>query len=113
MTICLERPPTAAVAAPAPPPITICIPQYAEHMTESTRITVTLPSDQVEAMRALTDNISAFVATAVGRQVRGMLLDDDLRTFEAEHGAFTDAEMAEARAELEAAVRTGRGGENP
>lgn len=79
-------------------------------MAESTRITVTLPSDQVEAMRALTDNISAFVATAVGRQVRGMLLDEDLRRFEEEHGAFTEAELAEARAELAAAVRTGHGG---
>ncbi|MEU4362135.1 hypothetical protein [Promicromonospora sp. NPDC023987] len=81
-------------------------------MVESTRITVTLPSDQVEAMRALTDNISAFVAAAVGHQVRGMLLDEDLRRFEADHGTFTEEELAEARAELETAVRTGRGGEH-
>ena len=81
-------------------------------MADSTRITVTLPSDQVEAMRALTDNISAFVAVAVGRQMRGMLLDEDLRRYEEEHGAFTEEELAEARAELAAAVRTGRGGES-
>jgi hypothetical protein len=51
-------------------------------------------------MRGPTDNISASVATAVGRQARGMLLDEDLRRFEEEHGAFTEEELVEARAEL-------------
>lgn len=38
-------------------------------------------------------------------------LEQDLRRFEEEHGAFTEEELAEARVELAAAIRTGRGGE--
>ncbi|MGI5221092.1 hypothetical protein [Nocardia sp. CA-290969] len=66
----------------------------------STRITVTLPSEQVEELRNITDNVSGYVAAAVDRQIRHDLLAEDLRRYEAEHGSFTDEELASARAEL-------------
>jgi hypothetical protein len=39
-------------------------------MAETTRITVTLPTAQVEEPRKLTDNVSGFVAEAVARLAR-------------------------------------------
>ncbi|MFI5717918.1 hypothetical protein [Nocardia sp. NPDC051750] len=68
----------------------------------STRITVTLPSEQVEGLRKITDNVSSYVAVAVDRQIRHDLLDEDLRQYEQEHGEFTEEELAAARAELSA-----------
>ncbi|MFI5984498.1 hypothetical protein ACIBEA_26935 [Streptomyces sp. NPDC051555] len=69
-------------------------------MSGTTRITVTLPTEQVEALKGLTDNISGYVAEAVARQIRHHLLGDDLRSYQEEHGAFTEEELAAARAEL-------------
>ncbi|MFD9333742.1 hypothetical protein ACFWBF_04900 [Streptomyces sp. NPDC060028] len=69
-------------------------------MSGTTRITVTLPTEQVEALRTMTDNISGYVAEAVARHIRRHLLGEDLRRYQEEHGAFTDEEMAAARAEL-------------
>ncbi|MFI6609243.1 hypothetical protein [Streptomyces sp. NPDC050507] len=66
-------------------------------MSSTTRITVTLPSDQVAELRKLTDNVSGYVAEAVARQIRHQLLGEDLRRHEEEHGAFSDEEIAEAR----------------
>ncbi|WP_330331272.1 hypothetical protein OHS33_17085 [Streptomyces sp. NBC_00536] len=54
-------------------------------MPGTTRITVTLPTEQAEA---------------VDRQIRNALLGQDLDRYEKEHGAFTEAEMAAAEAEL-------------
>ncbi|NED15816.1 type II toxin-antitoxin system CcdA family antitoxin [Streptomyces sp. SID9124] len=65
-------------------------------MSSTTRITVTLPSDQVAELRKLTDNVSGYVAEAVARQIRHLLLGDDLRRQEEEHGAFSDEEITEA-----------------
>jgi hypothetical protein len=69
-------------------------------MAETTRITVTLPAEQVTELKKLTDNVSGYVAEAVARQIRHQLLGADLRDYEAEHGAFTDEELAEARARV-------------
>ncbi len=69
-------------------------------MSSTTRITVTLPSDQVAELRKLTDNVSGYVAEAVARQIRHQLLGDDLRRHEEEHGPFSDEELAEARAKI-------------
>ncbi|MEV7234256.1 type II toxin-antitoxin system CcdA family antitoxin [Streptomyces sp. NPDC051020] len=69
-------------------------------MASTTRITVTLPSDQVAELRKLTDNVSGYVAEAVARQIRHQLLGDDLRRHEEEHGGFTEEELAEARAKI-------------
>ncbi|MEW1549667.1 type II toxin-antitoxin system CcdA family antitoxin [Streptomyces tsukubensis] len=69
-------------------------------MSSTTRITVTLPSDQVEELRKLTDNVSGYVAEAVARQIRHQLLGDDLRRYEEEHGSFSSEELAEARSKI-------------
>ncbi|MEW2066791.1 type II toxin-antitoxin system CcdA family antitoxin [Streptomyces sp. NPDC007346] len=69
-------------------------------MSSTTRITVTLPSDQVAELRKLTDNVSGYVAEAVARQIRHQLLDDDLRRHEEEHGSFSDEELAAAHAKI-------------
>ncbi|MEU4892047.1 hypothetical protein AB0B12_23300 [Streptomyces sp. NPDC044780] len=69
-------------------------------MSATTRITVTLPTEQVAELRKLTDNVSGYVAEAVARQLRHQLLGDDLRRHQDEQGAFTDEELAEARAKI-------------
>ncbi|MCG6497309.1 type II toxin-antitoxin system CcdA family antitoxin [Kitasatospora sp. A2-31] len=69
-------------------------------MGATTRITVTLPTEQVAELKKLTDNVSGFVAEAVARQIRNRLLGDDLRRYQEEHGAFTEEELAQARAEI-------------
>ncbi|MEU3227435.1 type II toxin-antitoxin system CcdA family antitoxin [Streptomyces sp. NPDC006976] len=69
-------------------------------MSSTTRITVTLPSDQVAELRKLTDNVSGYVAEAVARQIRHQLLGDDLRRHEEEHGSFSDEELTEARTRI-------------
>ncbi|MFJ7064485.1 hypothetical protein [Streptomyces sp. NPDC101115] len=69
-------------------------------MADTTRITVTLPTEQVAELRRLTDNISGYVAEAVARQIRHQLLGEELRRYEEEHGAFTDEELAVAQARI-------------
>ncbi|WP_406399598.1 hypothetical protein [Streptomyces uncialis] len=69
-------------------------------MPSTTRITVTLPSDQVAELRKLTDNVSGYVAEAGARQIRHQLLGNDLRRHEEEHGHFSAEELAEARAKI-------------
>ncbi|MEU3206794.1 hypothetical protein ABZ702_23585 [Streptomyces cyaneofuscatus] len=69
-------------------------------MSSTTRITVTLPSDQVVELRKLTDKVSGYVAEAVARRIRHQLLGDDLRRHEEEHGSFSDEELAEAHAKI-------------
>ncbi|MFF0745165.1 hypothetical protein ACFYVL_32665 [Streptomyces sp. NPDC004111] len=69
-------------------------------MSSTTRITVTLPSDQVAELRKLTDNVSGYVAEAVARQIRHQLLGDDLRRHEEEHGGFTEEQLAEAHSKI-------------
>ncbi|MGW0839121.1 hypothetical protein ACWD26_02980 [Streptomyces sp. NPDC002787] len=69
-------------------------------MAATTRITVTLPTEQVAEIRNLTDNVSGYVADAVARHIRHQLLGDDLRRHQAEHGSFTAEELAEAHARI-------------
>ncbi|MFH8881717.1 hypothetical protein [Streptomyces californicus] len=69
-------------------------------MSSTTRITVSLPSDQVAELRKLTDNVSGYVAEALARRIRHQLLGDDLRRHVEEHGQFSDEEFAEARARI-------------
>ncbi|MEU2897736.1 hypothetical protein ACWC4E_19045 [Streptomyces sp. NPDC001273] len=69
-------------------------------MVDTTRITVTLPTEQVAELRKLTDNVSGYVAEAVARQLRHQLLGDDLRRHQDEYGAFTEEELAEARSRI-------------
>ncbi|WP_329496737.1 hypothetical protein [Kitasatospora herbaricolor] len=69
-------------------------------MSATTRITVTLPTEQVAELKRLTDNVSGYVAEAVARQIRHQLLGEELRRYEDEHGAFTDEELAAAQARI-------------
>ncbi|MFJ8440196.1 hypothetical protein [Kitasatospora griseola] len=69
-------------------------------MAATTRITVTLPTEQVDELKKLTDNVSGYVAAAVARQIRHQLLADDLRHYQDEQGAFTDEELSEAHARI-------------
>ncbi|MFF4092459.1 hypothetical protein ACFYYY_01100 [Streptomyces sp. NPDC001834] len=78
-------------------------------MSSTTRITVTLPSDQVAELRKLTDNVSGYVAEAVARQIRHQLLGEDLRRHEEQHGPFSDEELAEARSKIFGADGSAKG----
>ncbi|WP_239334175.1 type II toxin-antitoxin system CcdA family antitoxin [Frankia sp. CiP3] len=69
-------------------------------MSATTRITVTLPSDQVAELKKITDNVSGYVAEAVARQIRHRLLIDELQRYQDESGTFTQEELADARARL-------------
>ncbi|MBB0228442.1 hypothetical protein [Streptomyces calidiresistens] len=69
-------------------------------MASTTRITVTLPTEQVDELKKLTDNVSGYVAEAVARQIRHQLLGDDLRRYQEQHGVFTEEELAEARTRI-------------
>ncbi|MEV5252068.1 hypothetical protein AB0K98_09940 [Streptomyces werraensis] len=69
-------------------------------MADTTRITVTLPTEQVAGLKKLTDNVSGYVAEAVARQLRHQLLGADLLRHQEEHGAFTEEELAEARSRI-------------
>ncbi|MFB7210632.1 hypothetical protein [Streptomyces sp. NPDC056255] len=66
-------------------------------MADTTRITVTLPTEQVAELRKLTDNVSGYVAEAVARQLRHQLLGADLSRHQEEHGALTEEELTKAR----------------
>ncbi|GGO48649.1 hypothetical protein H181DRAFT_01811 [Streptomyces sp. WMMB 714] len=65
-------------------------------MSATTRVTVTLPAEQVAALKQLTDNVSGYVSEAVARRLRHELVGEDLQRYQEEHGAFTDEELAEA-----------------
>lgn len=73
-------------------------------MSATARITVTLPTEQVAELKSLTDNVSGYVAEAVSRQIRHQLLGEALRRHQKEHGAFTEEELAEARARILASI---------
>ncbi|MEU0087598.1 type II toxin-antitoxin system CcdA family antitoxin [Streptomyces sp. NPDC006274] len=77
-------------------------------MAETTRITVTLPTEHVEELKKLTDNVSAYVAEAVARQIRHQLREAEFQRYEEEHGAFTDEEMAAAQARIAEALNGGK-----
>jgi hypothetical protein len=75
-------------------------------MADTTRITVTLPTEQVAELKKLTDNVSGYVAEAVARQIRHQLLGADLRRYEDEHGSFSEEELAATRARIKGARET-------
>ncbi|MGF1428960.1 hypothetical protein [Kitasatospora sp. LaBMicrA B282] len=77
-------------------------------MAATTRITVTLPTEQVAELKKLTDNVSGYVAEAVARQIRLQLLAEDLRRYQEEHGEFTTEELARAREEIFGTGETAR-----
>ena len=76
-------------------------------MSDTTRITVALPTDQVEQLRRLTGDISGYVTEVVSRKIRHRLLAEDLRRYEEDHGEFTEEELDGARERLYAAFADG------
>jgi len=66
----------------------------------TSRVTVTLPKEQVEHIRQSTDNVSGFIAEAVADRLRGQAIDAYLDAYQAEHGAFTEQELHDAEASL-------------
>ena len=78
-------------------------------MADTTRITVTLPTEQVAELKKITDNVSGYVAEAVARQIRHQLLGADLRGYEEDHGVFTEEELAEAWTRISGPTETAGG----
>lgn len=76
-------------------------------MADTTRITVTLPTEQVTELKKLTDNVSGYVAEAVARQLRHQLLGAELRAYQDEHGDFTADEVAAAQTTIFGAAESG------
>ena len=65
-----------------------------------TRVTVTLPEEQVKQIRQSTGNISGFVAEAIDDRLRRQQLDEYLAAYQAERGAFTADELHAAEVSL-------------
>jgi hypothetical protein len=64
------------------------------------KVTITLPVELLDSMRAHTDNVSGYLTELAERAERRRLLRAELDHYEGQFGAFTDEEMAEARALL-------------
>ncbi len=69
-------------------------------MSSTTRVTVTLPTEQVAELKNLTDNVSGFVADAVADRIRHALLGQALRQYQDEHGEFTQEELEQASTQI-------------
>ncbi|HYK32026.1 MAG TPA: YlcI/YnfO family protein [Streptosporangiaceae bacterium] len=71
------------------------------------KVTVTLPTDLIELVNEAAIKagvpVSRFVSSALERELRRRIGLALVAEWEAEHGAFTPAEMAEARAIMAAA----------
>jgi hypothetical protein len=72
-------------------------------------VTITLDEDLVEAMGAAAREagipLSRLIASAAEREMRRYVGLAAVAEWEAQHGAFTPAELAAARAEMAAAMR--------
>lgn len=66
------------------------------------RITINLDDDTGSAVREAAatagESVSAWMTRAAQMKLRNQLLGNALDEYEAEYGAFTEAELAEARA---------------
>ena len=73
-------------------------------MANVDRFSVTMPPELGEAIRKAAArgnvSVSAWLTEAAARQLRNELLGAAIEAYEAEHGAFTDAELNEAAAAL-------------
>jgi hypothetical protein len=61
------------------------------------KVTITLPAELLDSMKAHTDNVSGYLTELAERAERRRLLREELDDYKGEFGAFTDEEMAEAR----------------
>ncbi len=72
------------------------------HRMSVERLTVSIESELATAVRAAADadeqNVSAWLADAARRQLANRGLRDVVATWEREHGAFSEPELAAARA---------------
>jgi hypothetical protein len=72
--------------------------------TTAERITVSLEAEPAAAVRDAVDvdaqNVSSWMAAAARRQLAARGLREVVAPWEAEHGPFDDAELAEARARV-------------
>jgi post-segregation antitoxin (ccd killing protein) len=75
-------------------------------MGKTKKVTITLPVELLESMRAHTDNVSGYLTELAERAERRRLLREELDHYQGEFGAFTEEEMAEARALLHGAEGT-------
>ena len=70
------------------------------------RVTVSLEAELAEAVREAAEadaqNLSAWLADAARRRLASRGLRDVLAVWEAEHGPFSEHELAAARARIEA-----------
>lgn len=65
----------------------------------ATRVSLSLPEGTAEAIRRRVGKreFSAFVASAVERELRGQILDEYLADYERRHGEISPAEQDKAR----------------
>ena len=77
-------------------------------MAKTRKVTITLPVELLESMKAHTDNVSGYLTELAERAERRRLLREELDDYQGEFGAFSDEEMAEARELLHGAEGTER-----
>ncbi|MDI6099704.1 hypothetical protein QLQ12_13960 [Actinoplanes sp. NEAU-A12] len=75
-------------------------------MARTKKVTITLPAELLESMKTHTDNVSGYLTELAERAERRRLLREELDRYQGEFGAFTDEEMAGARALLHGAEKT-------
>jgi len=75
-------------------------------MARTKKVTITLPVELLESMKTHTDNVSGYLTELAERAERRRLLREELDRYQGEFGAFTDEEMAEARALLHGTEET-------
>ena len=69
-------------------------------MAKTKKVTITLPVELLESMKAHTDNVSGYLTELAQRAERRRLLREELDKYQKEFGAFTDEELSETRALL-------------
>lgn len=77
-------------------------------MARTKKVTITLPAELLESMKTHTDNVSGYLTELAERAERRRLLREELDRYQGDLGAFTDEEMAEARALLRGTEEIGR-----
>jgi hypothetical protein len=77
-------------------------------MARTKKVTITLPVELLESMKSHTDNVSGYLTELAERAERRRILREELDPYQGEFGAFTDDELAEARALLHGAEETRR-----
>jgi post-segregation antitoxin (ccd killing protein) len=65
------------------------------------KMSISMDAELAEKIRQAADDdglsVSAWIATQVDREIRGRGIDRWLDEYEAEHGAFTEEELRQAR----------------